>query len=87
MQINIHETTVNINDIKIFGVNDLKIGKDYLIIKKNDNNLIHLTDHSKEENPYFTVVRVRDRVRLAHNYKYSNFIPLDIIAGYNNKTL
>lgn len=34
MQINIHETTVKINDIKIFGVKNLRIGKDYFMIKK-----------------------------------------------------
>jgi len=84
---NIHETTVKINDIKIFGVNDLKLGMDYFIIKKNESNFIHFISHSKVTNPYFTVVRVTDGVRIAHNYKYSNFTPLDIIEGYNNKIL
>lgn len=87
IQINIHETTVEINDIRIFGVNELKLGRNYLIIKKNNSNLIHFINYSKDKNPYFTIIRVVNDLRVAHNYRYSNFTPLDIIEGYNNKTL
>lgn len=87
MQIDINETTVKINDIKIFGVKTLKIGKDYFMIKKDNNNLIHFIYHGEAESPYFTVIRIRDGIRLVHDYKYSNFNPSDIVVGYNNKVL
>ncbi|MGB6129359.1 MAG: hypothetical protein WBG30_11470 [Psychrilyobacter sp.] len=87
MQLEINGDMVKINDILIFGVNDLEIGDDYVLLKKDNDNLIHFIDHEKEINPYFTVIRIKDGERLAHNYKYCNFKPIEIMEGYHKKTL
>jgi len=87
MLVEIDGNTVKINNILIFGVHDFEIGDDYILIKKDSENLIHFIDHVKELHPYFTVIRIKDGERLAHNYRYCNFKPIDIIEGYNKKTL
>ena len=87
MQVAIDGDSVRIDDIIIFGVHDINIGDDYLVIKKDSNNLIHFIDHERESRPYFTVIRIKDGERLAHNYRYSNFKPIDIMEGYHKKTL
>lgn len=87
MQLEINGDTVKINDILIFGVHDLEIGEDYVLLKKDNDNLIHFIDHEKEFHPYFTVIRIKDGARLAHNYRYCNFKPIEIMEGYHKKTL
>jgi hypothetical protein len=87
MQIEISGDAVKINDVVIFGVHDVVIGDDYLLIKKDSENLIHFIDYEKKSSPYFTVVRIKDGARMAHNYRYCNFKPEEIMGGYHNKTL
>jgi len=87
MQVMIDGDAVKINDILIFGVHDLEIGDDHLLIQKDSENLIRFIDHKKEVDPYFTVIRIKDGATLAHNYKYCNFKPTEIMEGYHNKTL
>ena len=87
MHVEIDGDMVKINEVLIFGVHELEIGDSYIVIKKDDENLIHLIDHDMEIEPYFTVIRIKNGARLAHNYKYCNFKPLEIMEGYNNKTL
>ena len=87
MQVEIDGDTVKINDVLILGVHDIEIGDDYLLIKKDSENLIHFIDHEKEFHPYFTVIRIKHGERLAHNYRYCNFKPIEIMQGYHKKTL
>jgi len=87
MQVEIHGDMLKIDNILIFGVNNFEIGADYILIKKDDNNLIHFIDHENTSNPYFTIIRIKDGMRLVHNYKYSNFNPVEIMEGYDQKTL
>jgi len=87
MQVEIDGDIVKINDILIFGVHDLEIGDNYILIKKDDDNLIHFIDYKNVPNPYFTVIRIKDGTRLAHNYKYSNFQLIEIMEGYHKKSL
>lgn len=87
MRVEINEDAIKIDDISIFGVRDLKIGENYILIKKDDDNLVHFIDYKEVPNPYFTVIRIKDGERLAHNYKYSNFELIEIMEGYHNKTL
>jgi hypothetical protein len=87
MRVEIDGETVKIDDILILGVHDMEIGDDYIMIKKDDDNLIHFIDYKKATNPYFTVIRIKNGARLAHNYKYSNFQFIDILEGYHKKTL
>lgn len=87
MQLEINGDMVKINDILILGVHDLEIGDDYVLLKKDSDNLIHFIDHEKEPNSYFTIIRIKDGARLAHNYKYSNFKPIEIMEGYHKKSL
>ena len=87
MKVEIDGDMVRINDILIFGVHDLEIGDDFIIIKRDSENLIHIIDYEKAFHPYFTVIRIKEGERLAHNYRYCNFEPLEIIRGYHKKTL
>ena len=87
MQVEIDGDILKIDGILIFGVHDFEIGADYILIKKDSDNLIHFIDHENTSNPYFTVIRIKDGMRLVHNYKYCNFKPLEIMEGYDKKTL